>query len=502
MQNQLQSFLKGVDKAACQWFGQYGGALDSIGLALAVAPEPLSTKVGVGLMLANAAAEQGCDYDPNNTAGGTPVPGIKGCAETDGGAALICYYGDGGIAGIPLPAEAGCKEIIAVTPGTNPDGSPNLKIDVRYVTGTQGYLYYPNYRPEDGAYVALDPQGDVSCVKDEDTTKPRLTPEDLPPVTYTDENNGCEMNITFKGYAEGPAGSLYQIQQIEPAATLRSDGGVIGGCFFNPTIVVRKVGGGGGGGGGDEPPITIPVPSPTPPPGDNWWEPYVKAALGGIVAGATEELLENLLAGKYPGLIYRMVSVCEKDASGEPISEQVEVPIPDLPAPDAQLARLDAIVELLQASKNFKQPICGNERPKLEGDWVTLRFESDEPSPNSNRVIRKLLRYRSKSGAELGSITDYWRGFTWTTGPVIVTHADAWWGQPKCWAVSADEGKRVLRHAAGEAGIDPDQVGRWIISGSRDPRYGVSLPVKFADLDGGPWVTQRDGPSGPALINR
>ena len=324
MQNQLQSFLKGVDTAACQWFGQYGGALETLGYALVMAKNPLSTTVGGGLMLANAAAELGCDYDPNNTAGGTPVPGIKGCAETDGGAALICYYGDGGIAGIPLPAEAGCKEIIAVTPGTNPDGSPSLKIDVRYVTGTQGFLYYPNYRPEEGAYVALDPQGDVSCVRDEDTTKPRLTPEDLPPVTYKDENNGCEMNITFKGYAEGPAGEVYQIQQIEPAATLRADGGVIGGCFFNPTIVVRKVGGGGGGGGGDEPPITIPVPSPTPPAGDDWWKPYVQAALGGIVAGATEELLENLLNQAYPEMLYRAVSVCEKDASGEPISEAVE----------------------------------------------------------------------------------------------------------------------------------------------------------------------------------
>ena len=47
MQNQLTSFLKGADKAACQWFGEYGGALDSIGFALAITPEPLSTKVGV-----------------------------------------------------------------------------------------------------------------------------------------------------------------------------------------------------------------------------------------------------------------------------------------------------------------------------------------------------------------------------------------------------------------------------------------------------------------------
>ena len=164
--------------------------------------------------------------------------------------------------------------------------------------------------------------------------------------------------------------------------------------------------------------------------------------------------------------------------------------------------RMDALAWMINNAQLIPYTACKNEKPVLEGDWVTLRFQSDEPSPNSNRVIRKLLRYRSKSNASLGSITDYWRGFTWTTGPVVVTHKDAWWGTPQVWAVSADEGKRVLRHVAGEAGIDPDQVGRWEISGSRNARYGVSLPVRFADLDGGPWVTQRDEASGPAEINR
>ena len=164
--------------------------------------------------------------------------------------------------------------------------------------------------------------------------------------------------------------------------------------------------------------------------------------------------------------------------------------------------RMDALAWMINNSGLIPYTTCATTKPVLEGDWVTLRFESDEPSPNGNSPIRKLLRYRSKSGAELGSITDYWRGFTWTTGPVVVTHKDAWWGTPQVWAVSADEGKRVLRHVAGEAGIDPDQVGRWEVSGSRNPRYGVSLPVKLKDLEGGPWVTQRDGPSGPAEINR
>ena len=71
MQNQLLSFLKAVDTAACQWFGEYGGALDALGYALVMAKNPLSTTVGSGLLLANAAAEMGCDFDPNKT--GTPM---------------------------------------------------------------------------------------------------------------------------------------------------------------------------------------------------------------------------------------------------------------------------------------------------------------------------------------------------------------------------------------------------------------------------------------------
>lgn len=143
-----------------------------------------------------------------------------------------------------------------------------------------------------------------------------------------------------------------------------------------------------------------------------------------------------------------------------------------------------------------------NDKPVLEGDWVSLRFDSQEKSPFGERPIRKQLRYRSKSTEGLGAITQHWTGFTWTSGPVIVQHADAWWGTPQVWAASEDEGKRVIRHAGREAGIDPDQTGRWVVSRSDHPRYGVSLPVKMAYLDGGPWVTQRLTPSGPSEIAR
>jgi hypothetical protein len=493
MQNQLLSFLKGVDKAACQWFGEYGGALDALGFALAVTPEPLSTKVGVGLMLANAAAEQGCEYDPNKT--GTPIGegdvGVIFCyhVKTDG-QTIYGYRADGTYV-LVVRENATAVEITRVwrpTPG-------EIQFTTRNSNGTEGGGRF-SYGGE--LYIGFGRQGD-NCLASREPDDPEpIEPPTLPPVTYKDEDNGCEMNITFKGYAEGPAGSVYQITQIEPSENARASGGVIGGCFFNPTIIVKKVGGGGdGGGGGDDPPITIPVPVPDPGGDDgddeDWWVPYVKAALGGVVAGATEELIENLLNQPYSSMIYRAVSVCEKNAEGEPISEAIEIPIPALKAPDAQIARLDAIAELLQAHKNFKQPVCENERPILEGDWRTISFRSESTSPYGKSRLRKRFRYRSLSGIGLGELVDHWRDFTFESGPVCVSHKGHPWGTPQVWAATADEGKRVIQHAAREAGFDADQVGGWVVSSSVSARYGVSDTMKVDTKGGYFWITARDG---------
>ena len=53
----------------------------------------------------------------------------------------------------------------------------------------------------------------------------------------------------------------------------------------------------------------------------------------GAAGAATAAALDAFFAKEYAGLIYRAVSVCEKDEEGEPISEAVEVPIPSLKAP-------------------------------------------------------------------------------------------------------------------------------------------------------------------------
>lgn len=502
MDNQLDVFLRGIDSAACSWFNTYGGQLDTLGFALAVTPEPLSTKVGVGLMLANAAAQKGCTFDPNKQGSGSPTPGIKGCAETDGGAALVCYTYAGGVVATPLPASSGVNKIISTTPGTNPDGSSNLRIDYGDVNGDESFIFFPTYNPTTMGYVALEPVSPVSCIRQEDTTGPQLEPDDIPEYNYTDTETGCEMNITLKGYVEGPGGDVFQVTQIEAVDDLlRGSGGVISGCFFNPTIVVNQIGGGGGdgGGGGTQPPTTFPTPIPVPPSSDDWWKNFTREALAGVAGAYVQNVLSDLLAPTFASDIYRMVSVCERDASGEPISEAVEVNIPALKAPEAQVARLDALVELLQAGKDFKQPIC-SERPELLGNWVTVRFESIENSPQGTRPLRKLFRYRSQSALDLGQIAAYWEDFTWNAGPVCVQHKNAWWGTPQCWAENADEGKRVIRFAGLEAGIDPDVLGEWVISGSVDPRFGQPGTMQVAKVEGLEWITSRQGPSGLPLL--
>lgn len=156
-------------------------------------------------------------------------------------------------------------------------------------------------------------------------------------------------------------------------------------------------------------------------------------------------------------------------------------------------ARLDAIAKMIDASGKLKTPICEPEKPAKEGSWVTTRWKSEEKSSDSSMRLRKRMRYRSKSGRSDGDLAEYWEGFTWEAGPVCVIHKDAWWGVPQVWAQDADEGKRVIRFAGAEAGIDPDQDGEWEISGSSNPRLGRRGKMNLDTIEGFPWVSSRDG---------
>ena len=104
------------------------------------------------------------------------------------------------------------------------------------------------------------------------------------------------------------------------------------------------------------------------------------------------------------------------------------------------------------------------------------------------------------SGVGLGELVDHWKDFTWEAGPVVVGHVGATWGTPKVWAASDDEGKRVLRHAAGDAGIDPDQEGQWQVRSSAGTRNGVSGTMRVNKKGGYWWITARDGANNRPIV--
>ena len=203
-------------------------------------------------------------------------------------------------------------------------------------------------------------------------------------------------------------------------------------------------------------------------------------------------LLEQFFEGDIPGTTYDLQGVCE---SVEPGQDQPVAEFPVAPAKNlgAIINRIDALPDVLQQHLAYRTPICHGS--KKEGEFRTLSFISDEKSPNGDGRVAKRFRYRSSSGLGLPDIVNHWKDFVWQAGPVCVKHTDSPWGTPQVWAASIDEGKRVIRHAAGEAGIDPDQVGRWIVGGSHNPRYGVPGTMRINTTGGYYMITARDGAS-------
>ena len=162
--------------------------------------------------------------------------------------------------------------------------------------------------------------------------------------------------------------------------------------------------------------------------------------------------------------------------------------------------RMDALAWMINNAQLIPYTACKDEKPVLEGEWRTISFRSDSVSPYGKSRLCKRFRYRGQQGFGLGEVVEHWKDFSFQSGPVIVQHAGSSWGTPQVWASTADEGKRVIRHAAGEAGIDPDQDGRWVISSSNSARYGVSDTMRVDTKGGYYWITARDGSDQRPLV--
>lgn len=228
--------------------------------------------------------------------------------------------------------------------------------------------------------------------------------------------------------------------------------------------------------------------------GDDLWETLDRILL-------VTDIITNLLGGSengdelLPGVTYTLQGVCEPVGEGEPqpIKERQIVQASGL---YGVIARVDALMLFMQDHLGYRTPTCAPQRPELAGTWISTRWISDSDSPAGERPLRKLFRYRSKSTRSNDQLREYWSEFAWQAGSVMVQHKGAWWGTPQVWASSEAEGKRVLRFAAGEAGINPDLDGEWIVGGSSSPRFGQSGTMRLQKPGGTYWVVRRDGSDG------
>lgn len=483
-----ENLARAAATATCSWFNTGGNTALSTVLVNGVITtglNPATVTTGLGLL----ALSYGCSYDPNNPGPLPPTNEVDVCREAVGGYINVRRLEPGN----PTPIDT-WTSIVRFSAyrrtGVTSDGKNDL-YEIGYTnsagfTQPGGTFAYPK-----GTTWQWSLSAGATCK----TPAPVPGPTGhLDPVTHHD-STGCDIKVEHLAWNLLPDGRMQPVLKMSPVATARTTGGVIGGCNWEPVIYVGPPAGGppGGGGGGGIIPWLPPSGA-----GPNWWID----AIQGVLEGTVEAALEKLFETKFQPDTYRLVSVCETDAQGEPVSQERRVDIPALPAFEAVVARVDALTELIQGLKDFKQPICRT-RPQLTGEWVTVNFISDDDSPAGERPLRKVFRYRDQTSASQDDHVAHWQGFSWQAGPVMVVHKGASWGTPKVWAQTPAEGKRVIRHAATIAGVDTEAPGtQWIVSGASDPRYGQSGTMRVSTKGGVFHVSKRPTPDGLPLVPR
>lgn len=311
------------------------------------------------------------------------------------------------------------------------------------------------------------------------------TPLDTYTFQYTDTSTSCVYNYVLTDAWIDSDGfpRLAWAVDGDTGGVLRNNcqGGRIAGYVWAPQTINRYVYN-----------VDFDGPGSGPPDGPEW----IFNPDWGAIAG----LMMRLMEYNDPGDFYRLTSVCETNDQGEPVDRAVEVTIPAgfrNPAASSRV-RFEAMVELMQGLKDFRQPTC--RKTNATGQLVSVDFTSDEPSPGGTRPLRKVLRYRDQGNTPLADHVAHWDTFSWEAGPVVVVHRGGPWGVLQVWALDADEGRRVIRHAGEIAGVDPDAEGEWLITASDDLRYGQTGTMRLArrrSWDGEILqISKRPGPDG------
>ena len=487
--NSFQSLLgRATGDALCNVLGYYNASLPLLTTIAVLEPTPAGEVVLSTAGLAVMAMQYGCPWDPETPGPQGPTP-TKGCKEYAVGGGPLYVYPDGSrlensISGFYV--EAG-----SLPPS---QGSSFWDVFVQDVPDGPYRNVVRNLGLKEWQWLEIIPANGSVCR----TQFPPAPPPKPDTHTYTDPETGCTLNVDFLGFAQEPGDLVSPIFTVEPASQERTDGGVIGGCNFSPVIVYGGPGGpgGGGGSGGGGGPIIGPKPDPLPPdtPDKPWWKDWVDSIVKGAAAGLTEEIIENLLNPSYEAASYELIAACDRDENGE--LEKYVYEFPKQSYQDRLMAWQFALAEMQQADVSWATRTCSGKPADLFLHWRSITFESDDYTETGNSRLVKRLRYRGSSPGDVIQLREHWKDFEWDTGGVVVYHSGSPVGTPQVWAASVDEGKRVLRHAFGEAGIDPDQVGEWGTSSSDNPRYGVSRRVKLKTIDGCWMATARSGPSG------
>ena len=490
---------KAADSAACAMLNDIGSAGTQLGVWTMWNPKIAVVPLAVGGLsyLANRLLCPQQDFDPT----GGNDDRIDGCRKGYPTTRHIVQYTYDGKPEWGNATTDNYSEIVSVG-------------ELREFNGMWGHrLTCITYRGEEaGVQPAVHPVKEVAatakyrlnvpegeCMVESDPDAPVDPTPDLPPYEYTDPETNCNYTVKFEGFAQiTPDGEARPVYTISGGETTRAGGGVIGGCNLSPTIYVQG-GEGGGGGDGPIPPIPYP-PNPPGPDGDGvpWWAKAIAAGATGALLNQIAEGIKDLNSPSFNEGSFTLTAPCDVDENGDPQTRTWE--FLEGSFEERMNAHQVALMEIMQQHLNWKTPTCTSAKPPLEGEWVTTRWESTEVMPHSGHRLRKQFRYRSKSSLDIAQRSAYWEHFQWQSGDFVVRHEGAWWGNPQVWASSEEEGKRVIRFAAGEAGLDPDQVGEWKISRSSSPRYGMSGTMKIQLYKGFPWISSRGGASYPNTL--
>ena len=218
-------FAAAAKEATCGLLSTVGQTAAGYAAWGLLTPGPFDEWAALGIAgVAGLAYASGCQWD---TGGASTLPPsyTAGCQSIGGGYGFLMVNLGAGPVWIG-PGANDSDKVTSIT-GVTVSCTSNCVMVVSYVT-SNGPRSYTEIRSREADFAgwswSLDPITG-SC----DSTRPPDAPSPVPPYTYTDPDDGCELTVNFEGFVVEPGGRTGAAWKIEPAAQTRANGGIIGG---------------------------------------------------------------------------------------------------------------------------------------------------------------------------------------------------------------------------------------------------------------------------------